>query len=248
MYGSDMTPGPRAPDGRKAIRSDQLPAWRRRETWRKVLAVIFTPLAGMGAGTGAGTFNSGPSSPRTSVVVPPQDWSSSGSAQAPIVSGVSYRFGSGGEYWLTLSWQEFAASHGRAVAERLAADVVDRVSPAVGREVLTADVRRYYIQLVLGGIGGLNPSEAADVLDLSVDVANDARLTSLTEKLTEDYVPPPLTTVLPPADDVLAGLYWQDWNERFEAAYGYPPGPKPDPAGLPARDDGNETGAEHPQA
>jgi hypothetical protein len=239
----------RAPDGSDAIRSSQLPAWRRRETWRKVLAVIFTPLAGMGMGTGTGTFNSGPSSPRTSVVVPPQNWSSSGSARAPNISEFIYRFGSGGEYWLTVSWQEFAASHSRAAAEHLAADVVDHVSRAVGRQVLTADVRRYYIQLVLGGIGGLNPSEAADVLDLSVDVANEARLTSLTEKMAEDNVPPPLTSILPP-DDVLTGLYWQDWKERFEAAYGYPAGPHPDPmdlAGSPAHDDGNETGVGHPQ-
>jgi hypothetical protein len=241
---------PPALDGRGAIRSGQLPAWRRRETWRKILAVIFTPLAGIGAGTGTGALNSGPVSPRASTVVPEQGSSSSGTLEAAIVASISHRLGSGGEYWLTRSWQEFAVSHGRAAAERLAADVVDRVSLAAGRQVLTADARRYCIQLVLGGIGGLNPSEAADVLELSVDVANDVRLTSLTEKMAEDYVPSPLTTVRPPYDDVLAGLYWQEWNERFGAIYADPGGPKPDstdPAGSPAHDDGNETGAEHSQ-
>jgi hypothetical protein len=132
---------------------------KKRSRWKKALALALTPAGAIGAGVtphlGAGL----PSSPRTSTVVP---------------GGMPGHLGSGGAYAFQEDWQRL----GQNEAVRRATAVVDLASSRAGDWALGPGARRYFIQLVLAGEGGIDPGEAADVLEFSAEGA-DLRLGTL---------------------------------------------------------------------
>jgi hypothetical protein len=111
----------------------------------------------------------------------------------------------GGHYTFNGPWQAKAGTDGHAAALELASSVVDVANKCAGWHWLPPEVRRYLIQLVLLGIGGIDPDDAGDILELAAENADDPQLarpklepliTTLTQRVAlaqHDSAPFPLT-------------------------------------------------------
>jgi len=119
---------------------------------------------------------------------------------APTIMSLAgiYHPASGGEYLPNAAWQAKADADGQADAEHLASRVVELASRRAGYEHLTPEFKRHFIQIVMAGIGGLDPDEAADVIEVAADDAGDMRLGPLTEQIGESFWPGPRDVRKPP--------------------------------------------------
>jgi hypothetical protein len=132
----------------------------------------------------------------------------------------SYHPPSGGEYLPNAEWRAMAATAGQAAAEHLASSVVDLANRCAGNQSLTPEIKRYLIQLVMSGIGGLNPDEAADILEVSAENADDTRLGPLAQKITEWSVPGPQMVRKPPDGPGFGGHHLFDFGNHDLSARG----------------------------
>ena len=187
--------------------------WRRK--WRAALTL------GLLAETAVGGFAAAPqplflppSGPATSTVMPP--------AAPTVGSGAgSYHPHSAGEYLPNAEWRAMAATAGQAAAEHLASSVVDLANHSAGNQNLTPEIKHYFIRLMMSGIGGLNPDEAADILEVSAENADDRRLGPIAQKITEWFVPGPQMVRKPPDGPGFGGHNLFDFVSAHEAQ---PPG------------------------
>ncbi len=179
------SPGQSYPDTRAMDRAPE--PVKKKSRWKKALTLALTPAGAVGAGVmphaGAGL----PSSPRVSTVVPP---------------GTSGHLGSGEEYPLQAGWERLA---GREAA-RLATAVIDLANSRAGGQALGSGARRYLIQLVLTGAGGVDPGEAADVLELGTADEADLRLGTLISTIRHIHALAPQASEHPPESPGAGGV------------------------------------------
>jgi hypothetical protein len=95
----------------------------------------------------------------------------------------------GGTPGVSHAWQAMATVHGPAAAGQFAGAVADLAAGCAGVHPLTAQLRHYLIQCILAGLGGLDPDNAADILELSMDVADDPRLLPAIRAAKTGFVP-----------------------------------------------------------
>jgi hypothetical protein len=166
-----VPPEPATPEVRRKV-----PPTRR--WWKRAMAISLLPAAG------AGGYVSQAAIPAVTVV-PTRTVTSMPLTPPTLFHMDAARMASGGEYLLNTGWQELAAAHGRQAAEHRAGAVVEVARRCAGGGTLTPELRHYLIRMVLSGVGGLNPDEAADILELSTDSQNDPLLEPLI-KVIED--------------------------------------------------------------
>jgi hypothetical protein len=166
--------GPDEPDQERSRRTAPPPP-KKKPKWKKALAVAMTPLAAIGAaGAMPHPGTDGPSPFRTYTLVPGGTFK-----PADLAASAIGHPSSGGEYKLRTDWQAL----GLTEAVRLATAVLNLANSRAGGRSLEPDVRRYLIQLVLAGVGGINPDEAADVLEFCTDEKADLRLGTLIDEI-----------------------------------------------------------------
>jgi hypothetical protein len=113
----------------------------------------------------------------------------------------------GGHYTFNGPWQAKVGADGHAAAVELASSVVDVANKCAGGHLLQPEVKRYLIQLVLLGIGGISPEDVGEILELATE-ADDPKIaparmelepliTALTQRvaLTPHDSPPPPPTI-----------------------------------------------------
>ena len=142
-------------------------AWWKKH-WRKFAAGATVPFAALGGLASPPPGSVTTWSPKTSILVPtyPEE---SGSYTAASLFGSATA--TGGEYNLSPPWALHASTAGREATVRLASSLLDAASKYAGAQWLSAQTRRSLIQLVLLGIGGLDPADATDILQFAADNA-----------------------------------------------------------------------------
>jgi hypothetical protein len=147
-------------------------AWWKKH-WRKFAAVATLPFAALGglASPPPGSMTNW--SPTTSILVPTHPEEPRSYTAASLFGGA---IATGGEYNLSPPWALHAGTAGRETTERLAASLVDAANKYAGGHWMSAQIRRSLIQLVLLGIGGLDPADATDILQFAADNADYPRI------------------------------------------------------------------------
>jgi len=148
-----------------------------RAWWKKYLrkfrVMAALPVAALGGLTSPPPGSAITSSPTTSTLVPTHPGESGSWTTASLFASTP---ATGGEYNLSPPWALHASTAGQQTAVRLASSVVDAANTYAGTYWLSAQIRRGLIQLVLLGIGGLDPADAADILELAADDAEYPRI------------------------------------------------------------------------
>lgn len=160
---SDVEPPPAKPMSR---------AWWKKYS-RKFRAMAALPFAALGGLTSPPPGSAIILSPTTSTLVPTHPEESESYTAASLSASAP---ATGGEYNLSRPWALHASTAGREAAVRLASSLVDAANTYAGTHWLSAQIRRSLIQLVLLGIGGLDPGDAADILQLAADDAEYPRI------------------------------------------------------------------------
>ena len=144
-----------------------------KKNWKKVAVGGLVPFSAASGFTNpvvpAATFTP----PRTSTVTPMRR------VQTPQVLSHSILASDlldGGHFTFNGLWQAKAGTDGHAAALELASSVVDVANKCAGWHWLPPEVRRYLIQIVLLGIGGIDPDDAGDILELAAENADDPQL------------------------------------------------------------------------
>jgi hypothetical protein len=188
-------------------RQQPVPTPKKKSIWKKALALAMAPLAALGAGgmsqPGAGL----PSPVRTYTLAPGGPFGS----ETVLPAGAFHYLSSGGEYNLHPDWERL----GQAEAVRLATAVVNLAHGYAGARTLGPGVNRYLIQLVLTGAGGINPDEAADVLEFCANEGADLRLGTLIEKINEAGAAAPLAGEYPPENPGPGGQFLRRGVEKY---------------------------------
>jgi len=158
---SDTGPPPPGPMSR---------AWWKKH-WRKFGAAATLPFAALGGIASPPPGSVTTWSPTTSIVVPTRAQEpGSYAVTAPLSFGSAVA--TGGEYNLSPPWALHAGTAGQEATARLASSVVDTANKYAGGHWLSAQIRHSLIQLVLLGIGGLDPADATDILQFAADNAD----------------------------------------------------------------------------
>ena len=188
---ASASPEPAAAGSAEAGATDARTRRRRRNPrrgWKKALAISLLPATGAGGYVAQAAV-------QTVTIAPARTVSP---APVTLFNMDTARLATGGEYLLNAQWQELAATHGRQAAEDRAGAVVEVARQCAGGGILTPELRRYLIQMVLSGLGGLDPDEAADILELSVDSQNDPLLEPLVKVIEDVSAFGPATLLLGP--------------------------------------------------
>lgn len=143
-----------------------------KKNWKKVAVVGLVPFSAVGF-TSPMVPATSFTPPRTSTVTPMRTMQTQ---QVSSPSLFTSNLLDGGHYTFNGPWQAKADADGHAAALALASSVVDVANKCAGQHWLPPEVRRYLIQLVLLGIGGINPDDAGDILELAAEDAKDPRL------------------------------------------------------------------------
>jgi hypothetical protein len=141
-------------------------AWWKKHS-RKSRTMATLPFAALGGVTSPPPGSAVTSSP-TSILVPTHPEKSGSYTAASLLPSA---FATGGEYNLSPPWELYASTAGQEAAVRLASSLVDAANTYAGTHWLSVQIRRSLIQLVLLGIGGLDPADGADILQLAADDA-----------------------------------------------------------------------------
>lgn len=142
-------------------------AWWKKHS-RKSRTMATLPFAALGGLTSPPPGSAVTSSPTTSILVPTHPEKSGSYTTAWLLPSAP---ASGGEYNLSPPWESHASTAGQEATVRLASSLVDAANRYAGTHWLSAQIRRSLIQLVLLGIGGLDPADAGDILEFAADDA-----------------------------------------------------------------------------
>jgi hypothetical protein len=144
-----------------------------KKNWKKVAVAGLVPLSAGSGFTNPLVPAATSTSPRTSTVTPMR----TAQTQQVFSHSIFTRdLLDGGHYTFNGPWQAKAGTDGHAAALELASSVVDVANKCAGPHWLPPEVRRYLIQLVLLGIGGVDPDDAGDILELAAENADDPQL------------------------------------------------------------------------
>lgn len=144
-----------------------------RKNWKKVAVAGLVPFSAASGFTSPAVPSAAFTPPRTSTVTPMRTVQTQ---QVVSPSIFTSHLLDGGHYIFSGLWQAKAVTDGHAAALELASAVVDVAGKCAGQHWLPPEVRRYLIQLVLLGIGGIDPDDAGDILELAAEDAKDPRL------------------------------------------------------------------------
>ncbi len=144
-----------------------------KKNWKKVAVAGLVPFSAASGFTNPSVAAATFTPPRTSTVTPLRMVQTQ---QVFSHSIFTSHLLDGGHYTFNGPWQAKAGTDGHAAAVELASAVVDVANKCAGRHWLPPEVRRYLIQLVLLGIGGIDPADAGDILELAADNADDPQL------------------------------------------------------------------------
>lgn len=147
------------------------PWWKKH--WKKLAVMATLPIAALGGLASPPPGSAAPGPPTTSTLVPAYPKESKSYTATLLFGSVT---ATGGEYNLSPPWAEHARAAGQEGTVRLASSLVDAASKYAGKHWLEAQIRRSLIQLVLLGIGGLEPADATDILEFAADNADYPRI------------------------------------------------------------------------
>ncbi len=137
-----------------------------KKNWKKVAVAGLVPFSAASGFTNPLVQAATSTPPRTSTVTPVRTVQTQ---QVFSYSIFTSDLLDGGHYTFNGPWQAKAGTDGHAAALELASSVVDVANKCAGRHWLPPEVRRYLIQLVLLGIGGIDPDNAGDILELAAE-------------------------------------------------------------------------------